>query len=125
MEYQGERYSHSRWLRERLAQARQDQGRTALEVDADVTARLDEAREPTSQRIYSWEKFGAHPRIDQYAAWARALGFRLDCQLVPVESSARSVILTSDEAAAAAQLLDAAPEAKRRVILAMVQALLQ
>lgn len=120
----GDRYSHTRWLRERLRDARKEQGLTALEVDRRIVAALKEERKPNPQRIYHWENLAAHPSIAAYAAWSRALGFRLVVQLVDAGSEARSVLVRSDDAARVALLLDAAPPEKREAIARMVETLL-
>lgn len=41
----------------------------------------------TKQSLKAWEDFEVQPKIDQFAAWARALGLRLEVDLVQREDS--------------------------------------
>lgn len=71
-----ERTGHTEMLRERLKAARLDKGMKQQDV-ADRVARrlgLDSLRDTT---ISNWETMTREPRIDEFAAWARAVGMRL------------------------------------------------
>ncbi len=64
--------------------------------DADPRAR--------ATRISNWETMARQPRIDEFAAWARAVGMRLVVNLEPVESQRRAVMVEPDRADLAASL---------------------
>lgn len=72
---------HARHLRGLLIAERDRKGWSLEQVARAVARELDVEHVP-KQTIHGWESFRTHPRIDQFAAWARALGMRLEADLV-------------------------------------------
>lgn len=118
-------YDHAHWLRQELRRARDAQGKTALQVDAMVAAKLGETRNSKhpEQRIYHWEA-GQDVKVSQLEAWAAVLGFRLEIQLVDAASPARPMLVRSDEAAQVAAMLDTASESDRAFAFEAVRRIL-
>jgi transcriptional regulator with XRE-family HTH domain len=68
-------------LRKQLRQRRVDLGLSQQQVADRTAAEWGEVGSLTKQTISSWERFVDQPRIDAFAAWARALELRLHVQL--------------------------------------------
>lgn len=77
-------------LRSELALARTRLGLSQQEVADRVALRvgLDSL---SKQAISQWERFETQPRIDELAAWARAVGMRLDLTLLADEDDRATV----------------------------------
>jgi transcriptional regulator with XRE-family HTH domain len=117
---------HSRAMRLILKQARADRDLSARELGEMIRRRLvatgdADAEAPAPSTIYAWEAFKRHPSIASYAAWARVLGYRLIVELDGADQQRKPVLVRTGEAAAAARLIDAMPEEKRRALLAMIK----
>lgn len=67
------------------------------------------------QAIHKWEHFKTHPGIDQFAAWARALGLRLLVDLVREDEEGVNVFLPREVARVARLLTILSPEDLARV----------
>lgn len=68
-------------LRKQLRQRRVDLGLSQQEVADRTAEEWGEVGSLTKQTISSWERFVDQPRIDAFAAWARAVELRLHVQL--------------------------------------------
>ena len=116
---------HSRHLRHVLRDRRKDLRLSAREVAERASDRLGDGAIST-QSIYDWEAFRRHPAIDRYAAWARALGYRLVVDLDDAAEGRHPILVRHEESASAAKTLDAIDDpAKRRAVLATLKALLK
>lgn len=104
---------HIKILHTFLTRARKRKGITSQQL-ADLMTEDSGREKPYSrQTVYNWEHFRAHPSIDVYASWARALGFRLvvdvvEGEVVPLSVSPhrvetfRSLNVLEDDALSAA-----------------------
>lgn len=114
--------SHSRDLRRILRDARERLKLSAEGLGERIAAELEryDAEDPAPPHpntVYAWEKFRRHPNIDRFAAWARALGYRLVVELVEVGSAARAIMVRTDEAAEAARRIDRLDTASRKRVI--------
>lgn len=77
---------HAKWLRGVLVAERDRRGwslsRTAREIARELRAAGADKPGLTKQSLEKWEDFTVQPKIDRFAAWARALGLRLEVDLV-------------------------------------------
>jgi transcriptional regulator with XRE-family HTH domain len=96
-------------LRQRLRLRREHLGITQ-QAAADMIAKEAGLDGMTKATLSKWETFQSHPRVDMFAAWARALGLRLYVDLRNPDDG-RQHILVSEEVGRLASLLeDMAPE---------------
>lgn len=116
------RFSYSRNLRTRLKAERELQGLTQREVAARISQTLGLAG-LTGTALGQYERFERHPGIDVYAAWCRALGFRLKVAFDHANSG-RLQILVSEEISDAVMMLEHAPAKKRAAVVQMIKSLL-
>ena len=72
---------HALWLRAQLIGARKSR-KWSLTRAAKAIAREMGKDSMSKQALQQWEAFETHPRIDQFAGWARALGLSLDVDLI-------------------------------------------
>lgn len=86
---------HALWLRAQLIGARKAR-RWSLARAAKAIARELGKETMSKQALQQWEAFETHPRIDQFAAWARALGLRLDVDLIDPEDERVEVRIPPD-----------------------------
>lgn len=91
--------------------------RTTLNLEQlDVQRRLvaEEGGDPDEvtrgSRVSNWETMTREPRIDEFAAWARAVGMRLVVLLEPAESPRQAVFVQPDLADAAATIGQLSPQ---------------
>jgi transcriptional regulator with XRE-family HTH domain len=109
---------HARWLRSVLKAERIRRG-WSLQETADVVAREWGRDKLSKQSLQDWEEFKTQPKIDAFAAWARALGLRLEVDLV--QSADPSVaIRVPIELADVCRTLSVLPPADRQVIIDMI-----
>jgi transcriptional regulator with XRE-family HTH domain len=113
-----ERTGYTRMLRERLRAARVARGLTQKEVAADVAKRIGETVGHST--ISNWETMFRQPRIDEFAAWARAVGMRLVVDLEPSDSPRIPVMLDRDTAELA-KAIDRLPAEQRQAVSAIVE----
>lgn len=117
---------HTEALRIQLAEARRKQGLTHDQVAERLVDELTKRREVLQlrqlevakaialdagddapvkgTRVSNWETMERQPKIDEFAAWARAVGMRLVVELVPADSPQRAVMLHPDVAEVAKEL---------------------
>lgn len=139
--------THTEGLRIRLAEARRKLGlqpdQIAERIAHELARRRDEfglkhgevsamiaddaGAERTNERgtqIQNWEKMRREPRIDEFAAWARALGMRLVVELEPAESPRRALMVPPESIELCATAAQLAPE-KVPAATAIVERLLR
>lgn len=119
---------HSESLRLILKEARNSRKWSAKYVGERISRRLqdlgDVSAKPVSpSAIYAWEDFHRHPSVDNFAAWAFVLGYRLIVTLDAAASKREPVLVRTDEAAEAARRIDLLPPDKRTSILEVVRAM--
>lgn len=116
---------HTERLRAMLREARERQGLSAREVCARIGARLRErdpaAKDPHENSLYSWESMKRNPTVDNMAAWAYAVGLRLQVDLVPRGDRRYPTLLATAEAVAVARLVDQMGADQRRAMLAVAR----
>lgn len=78
----GQGTEHALWLRGVLIAERERRGWSLEQTARAIGRELGEGGSLTKQSLHAWEGFKVQPRIDQMAAWARALGLRLEVDLV-------------------------------------------
>lgn len=79
----GQGTNHALWLRSALM-AERERRDWSLEQTARAIGK-ETGQGLSKQSLDAWEKFRVQPKIDQFAAWARVLGFRLEVDLVRPE----------------------------------------
>jgi transcriptional regulator with XRE-family HTH domain len=107
---------HALWLRGVLIAERERRGWSLSDTARAIAREMGAGGHLSKQSLDAWEKFRAQPRIDQFSAWARALGLRLEVDLVPREEGAVSVRLPKDVADIARQIVLLAPEDRSHVV---------
>lgn len=112
---------HALWLRGLLRAERERRGWSLSQCARAVAREMGKAN-LTKQSFTRWESFESQPRIDQFAAWARALGFRLEVDLVPADAPGVLVRVPADVAAAARELA-VLPVEVRGPIIALIAGL--
>lgn len=96
-------------LRRQLRQRREDLGMSQADVGEAIGREIDESP-PTKQAISNWERFVDQPRIDAFAAWARAVGLRLHVQLYDPAVERVAVRVPPQAEALCAVMTDLRPE---------------
>ena len=109
---------HALWLRGVLKAERIRRG-WSLQETADAVAKEMGRRSLSKQALQDWEEFETQPKIDAFAAWARALGLRLEVDLVTPGDGWVSVRVPEDLATTSRQLA-ALPPADRQVVMDMI-----
>jgi hypothetical protein len=115
---------HSRHLRNVLALARQEQQLSAQQV-ADRMARALGKDKLSGQSVLYYEGFQRHPPIDVFAAWARAVGYRLIVDLDKLGNERAQVLIRHDEVAEIARALDEAPAELRAAVALIVRQMIK
>jgi len=72
----------ARLLRAALRARREELGLNIRQAAVLVGRELRDRTGLSYQALSKWENDASQPRIDQFAAWARAMGMRLDIQLL-------------------------------------------
>lgn len=114
-----ERTGQSRHIRQLLRAARESQGWTQQQVADKITERLQLERSLTGAAVSEWERFGRHPPINVFAAWARSLGRRLVVQL-DESAGDRVAVMLRPETADLARAIDLLGDADRALVDSMV-----
>jgi transcriptional regulator with XRE-family HTH domain len=115
-----ERTGYTRMLRERLRAARIARGMTQKDVAVEVQRRTGRTCGDTT--ISNWETMARNPLVDEFAAWARAVGMRLVVDLEP-EGSQRIPVMLDRDSAELAKAIDQLPPEKRAAVQAIVDQL--
>jgi len=116
---------HAKWLRgvlvaERdrrgwsLSQAARAIARELQAVPSDTPGRRGKGL--TKQSLQAWEEFRVQPKIDQFAAWARAMGLRLEVDLAPRDESTVIARVPQDVADIALELTLVPAEERARIV---------
>jgi transcriptional regulator with XRE-family HTH domain len=111
---------HSRHLRNVLRAARLEQGMSAQDV-ADRIAGLLGKPKYSGQSVLYYEGFQRHPPVDVFAAWARAVGYRLIVDVDKLGNERAQVLLRHPEVIEIAKALDDAPEDVRGAVATIVR----
>lgn len=109
---------HALWLRSVLKAERLRRG-WSLQQTADLIAKEMGRAKLSKQALQDWEEFVTQPKIDAFAAWARALGLRLEVDLV-IPADGWVSVRVPEEVAHSSRALSALPPADRQVILDMI-----
>lgn len=72
---------HAIWLRRVLTAARKTRGWSLQRAATEIAREMGKAS-MSKQALQQWESFETHPSVAAYAAWARAMGLKLDVDLV-------------------------------------------
>lgn len=105
---------HEDWMRGLLI-AEREARRWTLEQTARAIARELEIPSLKKQSFTAWESGDTKPRVDQFAAWAAALGLRLEVDLVRPGRDQVTVRLPPAIAPIARDLAMLAPDDLERV----------
>ena len=100
---------HTDWMRGVLVAERERMG-WSLEQTARAVAHKLGRDKLTKQSLDAWERGTVDPKVRQFAAWAEALGFTLEVDLVRSGEDRAVVILPSALAATARALAELSPE---------------
>lgn len=111
---------HAVWLRSLLIAERDRKG-WSFEQAARAIRRVT-GTGFARQSLEAWEKGRAQPKIDQFAAWATALGLHLDVQLLREGEEAVMVRLPADVVPDSREL-SALPTEDRQLIMSLVRRL--
>lgn len=114
---------HSRALRSRLRAARERLGLSGDAVARRIQTIIGDDEPVHRGTISNWETFKRHPRIDVFAAWARAVGLRLIVDLDAADGK-RIPVLLDPETAEVARELDLLTPEDRKIIAATVRRML-
>lgn len=84
-----------------LTERRAERGLKAEDVARSLRESEDDAAADAPMRgtrIWNYEKMDREPRIDEFAAWARAVGMRLIVELEPADSPRKAVMMSPEKA---------------------------
>lgn len=112
---------HALWLC-RVLKAEREKRKWSLQTTADAIAREAGRESLSKQSLTKWEDAETQPKMDDFAAWARALGFKLEVDLVIPEEQAVSVRVPEEVAHACRQLATLDP-VDRQLVVAVISRL--
>lgn len=72
-------------LRQELVSERLRRGWSLEQTARAIVRHLPRGTTLSRQSFHLWERGPTQLRLDQYIAWAHALGMRLDCDVVPAQ----------------------------------------